>query len=96
MGSIVELISGSTRMAVVSVSRGNAVCVWGEGKRIHRDTFPVAILRQSDTGPLANAKLGPGLTIVMQKASRKSREFAGKKPVPHVPHPTKRRLLRQT
>ncbi len=50
-GTLVELVSGSPRMAVESVEGKVVNCVWFNNGQSHRDSFAIPLLRKCEERP---------------------------------------------
>ena len=66
---------------VAKITKGGALCFWNDNRGHHEKIYPLVVLEEVTA--LTGQRLGPGLTIVMQKPDGKNREFHGSPPVPH-------------
>ena len=46
VGDVVQLKSGGEAMTVESCDGNQVLCVWSEGKKVHRDHFAAGTLRK--------------------------------------------------
>ena len=61
-GTLVELVSGSPRMAVETVEGKIVHCVWFNNGQAHRDSFAMPLLRKCEELLEFFAPLGKGST----------------------------------
>jgi uncharacterized protein YodC (DUF2158 family) len=59
-GQLVMLKSGGPEMTVESVGENGVVCIWFDGKRRARDTFPPEVLKRKTSKPTKITFTMPG------------------------------------